>query len=167
MQDMEQLIREHGKAVYGLCRKLTATQFDADDLYQQTFLIAMGKHFSEDGNPRALLTKICIAQWKNEQRKLFRRQRIAPQTDVEAEQLAAEDSPAAEAEKNELNLALRKIVASLDDRCRLPVLLYYGMELSVGEIAGVLHCPEGTVKSRLSAARKIIRNELEVNGYDG
>ncbi len=167
MQDMELLVEQHGKAIYGLCRKLTGSVHDADDLYQQTFLVAMGKTIRDDGNPRAFLSKICIAQWKNEQRKQFRRARIAPNAEIEPENVAFTGEISADLEKREIHDAVRRIVASLDDRCRLPVLLYYGMELPLREIANILGCPEGTVKSRLSAARKIIKEELEVNGYDG
>ena len=95
MQDMESLVQEHGRAIYGLCRKLTPTKEDADDLYQQTFLIALGKTFRADGNPRALLAKICVAQWKNEQRKLARRSRIAPSADVDTDLLTGGADPAA------------------------------------------------------------------------
>jgi len=127
----------------------------------------MGKEIRDDGNPRAFLCKLCIAQWKNEQRKLFRRARIAPASDTEPEQVAFTGELTAEVENRELYAAVRRIVSGVDDRCRLPVLLYYGMELPLKEIAEILKCPEGTVKSRLSAARKAIREELEVNGYDG
>ena len=167
MQDMETLVQEHGRAIYGLCRKLATTREDADDLYQQTFLIALGKTFRADGNPRALLAKICVAQWKNEQRKLARRSRIAPPAELDAELLTGGDDPAKEYSQRQLYAAVRKIVANLDDRCRLPVYLYYAADLPLKEIARVLGCPEGTVKSRLSAARAAIKKELEVNGYDG
>lgn len=167
MQDMELLVEQHGKAIYGLCRKLTGSKYDADDLYQQTFLVAMSKKFRDDGNPRAFLSKICVAQWKNEQRKWARRARIAPVSDVETENVAFAGELAADLENRELHEAVRRIVAGLEERCRLPVLLYYGMELPLKDIAQILGCPEGTVKSRLSAARKAIKEELEVKGYDG
>jgi len=38
--------------------------------------------------------------------------------------------------------------------------------MSVREIAEMLHIPEGTVKSRMSKARTLLKNELEVLGYD-
>jgi RNA polymerase sigma-70 factor (ECF subfamily) len=49
---------------------------------------------------------------------------------------------------------------------RLAVSLYFGEELSVGEIAKITGVPEGTVKSRLFAARKALREVLgeERNG---
>ena len=36
--EVEQLIDDYGKAVYGFCRKLAVNPYDTDDLYQQTFL---------------------------------------------------------------------------------------------------------------------------------
>ncbi len=167
MLDVELLVEQHGKAIYGLCRKLTGSVHDADDLYQQTFLVAMGKKICDDGNPRAFLSKICITLWKGEQRKRFRRSRIAPQEELEPERIAACGEISADLEKQELYDAVRSIVAALDEKFRLPVLLYYGMELPLKEIAQTLGCPEGTVKSRLSSARKIMKEKLEVKGYDG
>lgn len=44
---------------------------------------------------------------------------------------------------------------------RAVVVLYYYNELSVAEIAKMLDCREGTVKSRLHTARKYLKGELE------
>ena len=168
MQDIQQLVAEHGKVIYGLCRRLTGNAFDADDLYQQTFLTALGKDFREDGNARAFLTKICVAQWKNEERKRARHHRIAPETDIELEEPVLPDGePSAELEKREQAQAVRRLVDALDERHRTPVVLYYQMELPLEEIAQIIGCPVGTVKSRLSAARAKIRQGLEESGYDG
>lgn len=166
MPNMEVLVEQYGTAIYSLCRRLTDSRFDAEDLYQQTFLIAMGKQFQDDKNPKALLTSICIAQWKNEVRKRSRRNRIAPMSEQEPQDIRSPEEPEALLAEKQQKAALRQIVAKLDDRCRLPVLLYYGMEMPVSEIAEVLHIPVGTVKSRLSSAREKIRKELEVTGYD-
>ena len=165
MLTVETLVETYGDAIFGLCRKLTGDKHDAEDLYQQTFLIALGKQFRKDGNPKALLTGICIAQWKNEIRKRARRHRIAPQTGTEAT-LADPQCLEEEAFARLQEEAVRRIVAELDEKFRLPVLLYYSMELPLSDIAHVLHIPEGTVKSRLSAARQKIKQELEVTGYD-
>ena len=50
----------------------------------------------------------------------------------------------------------------LADKYRLPMLLFYMEELSLAEIAAVLKLPEGTVKSRLHRAKKILKQKLEV-----
>jgi len=165
--DMETLVETYGKAIYGLCRKLTQNPHDADDLYQQTFLTATEKTFREAENPKALLTKICLSHYKNQQRKFARRLRIAPASDVETEHISAPVNLEQDFAKKEQYAALRQAVANLEERLRIPTLLYYAMELPLKEIAKLLSIPEGTVKSRLSAARKTIKEELEVNGFDG
>lgn len=57
-------------------------------------------------------------------------------------------------------------VSRLDEKYRLPICLFYSSELSVKEIAKVLKVPEGTVKSRLHKARAIIKEKMEVAGYE-
>ena len=54
-----------------------------------------------------------------------------------------------------------RAVEALPVKQRTVVVLYYYNELSVGEIARVLGCREGTVKSRLHTARKFLKGELE------
>ncbi len=65
------------------------------------------------------------------------------------------------AERRELRrLMLRPIDNALSSVQRMTVLLYYYDELTVGEIAGRMECTEGTVKSRLYLARRMLRESL-------
>lgn len=56
---------------------------------------------------------------------------------------------------------LEYVISRLDEELRQIVVLYYYDELKVGEISNILLIPEGTVKSRLSRARKKIEEVLE------
>jgi RNA polymerase sigma-70 factor (ECF subfamily) len=58
-------------------------------------------------------------------------------------------------------LALHQSLAKLDDRHRLPVVMFYFQELSYREISEALELPIGTVMSRLSRARKMLHQLLE------
>lgn len=49
---------------------------------------------------------------------------------------------------------VREAVAALEEELRVIVTLYYFEDLSLKEVAQLLETPEGTVKSRLSRARK-------------
>ncbi|MEZ5956846.1 MAG: RNA polymerase sigma factor [Hyphomonadaceae bacterium] len=49
---------------------------------------------------------------------------------------------------------------------RVAVSLFFGEEMSISEIAAITGAPEGTVKSRLFAARKALREELGAHTYD-
>lgn len=54
-------------------------------------------------------------------------------------------------------LGLRDVVADLPERQRAMVVLRYWADLSVNEIAELLRCPPGTVKSGLSRALDTLR----------
>jgi RNA polymerase sigma factor (sigma-70 family) len=63
-------------------------------------------------------------------------------------------------------------IQKLDKKKRTAVMLYYYNELSTKEIAQVMGCLEGTVKSRLHFARKTLKSNLKLlqlkeDGYYG
>ena len=64
--------------------------------------------------------------------------------------------------ESELELILNKIEKDL----KMVTVLYYYDELPVKEIAIILNIPEGTVKSRLSRARKSISEIYKLGGED-
>ena len=55
---------------------------------------------------------------------------------------------------------VRKAVESLDEKHRSIVVLYYFNNFTTAEIARITGCFEGTVKSRLHAARKKLEKSL-------
>ena len=55
---------------------------------------------------------------------------------------------------------IRKMINRMDEKYRTVIVLYYFNEFSVEEIADILDCREGTVKSRLFKARKILKHCL-------
>lgn len=63
--------------------------------------------------------------------------------------------------RNEMITTVREAVDRLPGKMKIAVLLYYMEERSVEEIAGILHIPRGTVKSRLYQAREKLKRELE------
>ncbi|MGC1781038.1 MAG: sigma-70 family RNA polymerase sigma factor [Acidobacteriaceae bacterium] len=57
-------------------------------------------------------------------------------------------------------LALHQSLDRLDERHRLPIVLFYFQNLSYREIAEALELPIGTVMSRLSRAREMLHQSL-------
>ena len=70
-------------------------------------------------------------------------------------------SPLGQMIKQEEAEMIFRAVEALPVKQRTVVVLYYYNELSVAEIAEMLACREGTVKSRLHTARKFLKGELE------
>ena len=59
------------------------------------------------------------------------------------------------------NEIMNIIKNNLSDVQRISILLFYYDEKSLKEIATILNCSEGTVKSRLCNSRKIIKSEID------
>lgn len=165
-EELEQYIREYGKDLYSFCRSVTRNLEEAQDLYQDTFLklYEIGDRLMTLNNPKSYLMGIAVNLYRNEKRKLSVRRRIVGvwQSVEEMDTDIPEDARLLEEEviaREECRI-VRSAVQSLADKYRLPVLLFYMEELSLSEIAFVLRLPEGTVKSRLHRAKRILQQML-------
>jgi len=168
--ELIELVKLHGKSIYGFCCKLTGNRADADDLYQETFLKAVELRFKMDAsrNPKSFLISIAVLLHKNHRRKLAWRQRIAPTAELgEAADRFASLASGATPEDALLSLELRTMIREaahrLNDKLKLPLYMHYTADMTIEEIASVLRIPPGTVKSRLHKARENMRKVLEVD----
>lgn len=174
--ELEKCIDIYGKDIYGFCRQLTGSSEEGEDLYQDTFIKALELKDKIDmnQNPKSYLLSIAIRIWKNRQRKYAWRQRIAGCESITEETITDYSSeaklwegPEEAALTEEEHILVKKSVLSLPEKYRIPIYLYYSAELSLKEIAKVLKLPEGTVKSRLHKARRMVKERMEASGYDG
>jgi len=170
--EVERLVYAYGSRVYTFCRKLTLSQTDADDLYQQTFLrvLHMSLQIDEENNPAGFLMAVAARIWQDERKKYARRQRIAPIHDDGVGELSNISSSIftdLEFEERQRNTEVRMAVQDLPEKLRVPILLYYMSDLSVIEISTALRVPQGTVKSRLHQARQKLRKKLGGIHYGG
>lgn len=165
--ELEMCIAEYGKDLYSFCCYLTYSKMEADDLYQDTFVkvIELGK-IDVSNNPKSYLLSIAVRLWKNRKRKLERRRRaLVSDTMEELEQegklQTKKSSPEQEMIQKEQKENVQHAVSGLPDKLRIVALLYYMEDRKVTEISEILRVPQGTVKSRLHKARKILREKLE------
>ena len=70
-------------------------------------------------------------------------------------------TPEADAEADQDRVRLEQALAAIPEKHRSVLLLYYGQELSSREVAEVLGIEDQQVRSRLSYARKLLRQRLE------
>ena len=71
--------------------------------------------------------------------------------------IPAEEIPGPDVPSPEEPVDLKECLLRLDERERIPILLYYLEGFDIGEIAAVLRIPRGTVKSRLHRGRDQLR----------
>lgn len=169
--EVEILIDKYGTDIYRFCTKLCGNKSDTEDLYQQTFLKIMEIDMSVkwDENPKSFLFSVTNSIWKNDIRKLARRNRIAPSIVIDdGNENLIEDKADMEQGiiSNILSEELHGIIQSLPDKFRIPVILYYSFETPLEEIARIITVPVGTVKSRLHKGRSLIKKRLEERGYE-
>ena len=74
---------------------------------------------------------------------------------------APDPSPAEDAARNETTACLRECIARLPEKYRQILLLRFFEDASLPDMARVLGCPLGTVKSRLFNARCQLRDKLK------
>ncbi|MCI8705003.1 MAG: sigma-70 family RNA polymerase sigma factor [Anaerotignum sp.] len=169
-EDLHDVVLLHGKSIYSFCRHLTENAADADDLYQETFLKAaeLCHKINKSQNPRAFLIRIAAGIWRNSLRKEAGRRKILPFSSLSdgEEAVSPEQPPETALLQREESELLSLCAKRLKPKLRLPLYMYYTAELSLSEIASILHVPVGTVKSRLWRAKQELKHDLEVHGYE-
>ena len=60
-------------------------------------------------------------------------------------------------------LDLKESINNLDSDLKIIVILYYYEDMSIKDISESLNIPQGTIKSRLSRARKKLKEILSIN----
>ena len=158
---LDQYIEKHGKRLYGLCVTLCGSRFDADDLYQETWLRVCQKIDEYDDRYafEPWLTRICV----NIYRDRLRKSRLEPLFDIfstSEEKDGVMESVSAQDDGTRENGELRELVDKLPDKLRTAVILHYFNDMDIAKTAAVLGVPPGTVKSRLSKARSILKQFL-------
>lgn len=174
--EFEQFIQDNGKDILRFCRITCGDKESGDELYQDTMLKLLEKkeHLDFRQNIKSYALSTSMLLWKNKRKKYANRKRLAPTESIdrmeEESNLTIKDltvnSPENYIIQMDISNAVQQIVANLPEMYRMPIHLYYSANMSVQEIAQVLHIPEGTVKSRMNKARRLLKIELEVLGYD-
>ena len=143
-------------------RSLTGEPTSADDLAQDTMMKAWDARgsFEMGTNMKAWTFMILRNQFYSEKRRSWRQSQL----DQEAAErtLMAIDDPASPVALNELRLGL----AMLPSEQRESLVLVGAGGFSYEEAAAICNCAVGTVKSRVSRARRALQAILDSGAYD-
>lgn len=159
--DIEQLTVEFMPRIHRAALVLTGNPWDADDLAQETFLAAAGQlaAFQGRSSPFTWLYGVLLNLERRRRRRggLLRRKLRVLWAGEPVGQAPAAD---AAAEVAEWKRSLWAEVARLPDAQRQALVLRFSEHLRYDEIAAVLDCPLGTVKSRIFNGLAALRENL-------
>ena len=151
---------------------ITGNRATAEDVAQEAFV----KCYFEIGklqNPQCFRTWFYRLLVRTAWRYAETEKKNVPVQDVfEESETAGEKSVEQQYLDAEMSTLLYEQIRKLDKKKRTVVMLFYYSELSTKEIARVMGCLEGTVKSRLHFARRILKSNLKLSklkedGYYG
>jgi len=159
----------HLDALYTMAIRLARNPDDANDLLQETVLRAYRffHQFESGTNCRAWMLTILFNNFRNGYRKSSREQPASSSEEferkVENESLRTDpagSNPEAMLSALGMEGEVETALASLPGEFRDAILLVDVEELSYQEVSGVLNVPIGTIKSRVSRGRALLRDTL-------
>jgi len=167
----DQLIHKYRTRIFGVVYHLTSNREDAADLTQDAFIKAFQSihRFSGQSSFFTWLYRIAINGTlshlrKNRTRSFFSLERMNSDEPVSKEIIAAlTDKTGAERDTyvRELQEKLNEAMLKLSISHRTVVTLFEIDGLSHQEIAEVMDCSVGTVRSRLHYAKQLLQAELQ------
>ena len=148
--------------LYNFAHWLTGSQADAEDLVQETYARALKGFgsFAAGTDFRAWMYRILRNTFLTSRSGLAAKRTMSLEEDVE-EPVSAELTPELMLLRQEGRATVLNALAALPVDSREVLLLFEMEEMSYREISEVLDVPIGTVMSRLSRARKMMRLALE------
>ena len=154
----DQLVEAHYEALYRFAFSLTQSEADARDLVQDTFVqfARKGDQLKSRSKAKSWLFTTLYRAFIDEHRREVRHPMIHVDT-VEMELPVTEPDVGLHADAQTVQDALMQ----LDEVFRAPLILFYLEEHTYLEIAEILNVPPGTVMSRISRGRAMLRRVFE------
>jgi RNA polymerase sigma-70 factor (ECF subfamily) len=169
-----ELVDRHRSAVYRAALAALGSPADAEDAAQDAFLLAYRRldSFRGDASFKTWLLTITWHQAINRRRSLTSvwRRMVTPRTEEDEDSAMAGiasggPSPEQAAEQEQLRRGIREAIRALSPKLRDALLLAQAGDYSYDEIGAMLRVPTGTIKWRVSEARRVIRKRLEERGH--
>ena len=158
------LLARYEAKVFRLCCAMLRDRTQAEDAAQESLLRVWKAFANYDG--RAALSSWIYAITRNRcLTALERRRTLASLSDEEVQEQACLLAVSA-SDADDRAGQLRELVELLPEAQRRTLLLHYFEEHSTSEVALMLGCPEGTVKTHLFRARARLAALLQQRGLD-
>lgn len=169
------IIESYKRPLYNYCYYLSNNRQEAEDLFQDVWVKVFAHLNRFDRNQKFAnwLFAIATNTYRDRYRKAKRWLYLVKDylhTDAKDEEMnripSASHLPEDHVLQEDRKSMLRTAIASLKDDYKFPLILYYYHDCSYLEISEILNIPEGTVKSRLSTAKKILKHRMEASWHE-
>ncbi len=166
----EELVQLYQDRVFTHCSHLANHNFDAQDLAQDVFVQAFRniRSFRQEADFGTWLHRIAINLWINYCRKNKKaivlsldEPLLMGDSELSRELAATQDSPLQVLERAELEDLLKRALDRIHPDYKTALVLREMEGYSYEEIASLVGCSLGTVKSRLNRGRKALLKELK------
>lgn len=169
MRAYDELVRRYQERIYATVYHMTSNHEDANDLAQETFIKAYSalKSFKGDSSFYTWVYRIAVnktinflKQRKNKVSLSLNDLDFNIENDPELVAFVSDKTPRRDIALTELQQKLNKALQKLSDVHRMVVTLHDVQGLSHEEIANIMDCNVGTVRSRLFYARQQLQAYL-------
>ncbi|MGN0241607.1 MAG: RNA polymerase sigma factor [Candidatus Weimeria sp.] len=158
----EKIYRDYHLMIFRSAYLIAGNKADAEDIMQETFIAAF-KNIGTLRKPESLKSWLFKIMTNTALSIVSRRSREVPVEDSPGtvESKTNHDTIGSVADDLIQNIYLKRCISELDSKCREVIILYYYSGFKIKEIAEILGCFEGTVKSRLNRGRKELKEKLK------
>jgi len=163
--NLENLYEMYKNQIYTLCVRLTGSKTHADDLFGDTWVKVAEKmnNIKKEKNPMNWIYTVCLNIYRKSAPK-WKKVEVEDDffDDDNAEIIGKETNTEEIMIEKETMKQLQKTLSTLNDKYRIPIILFYFRDFSYNEIAEMMKLPMSTVKFRLNHAKELLKKEMEV-----
>jgi RNA polymerase sigma factor (sigma-70 family) len=165
--DLAQLVRVHGRRLRNFIRRRVGNAADIDDLVQDTCLEALRCLGRYQGNsrPETWFFGIAMNLVRNHYKHVYAHPKLEDESSgLEVEEDMSEDPLDTLARHQEIE-RLRKLVEQLPEASSVVLTLVFDEHLTYEQAADRLQIPIGTVRSRISRVRSLLKSHSQHLGH--
>ncbi|UCD65087.1 MAG: sigma-70 family RNA polymerase sigma factor [Candidatus Zixiibacteriota bacterium] len=162
--EFREIVEKHQKLVAHIVFRMVTSEADREDICQEVF-VKVFRNLASFKFDCKLSTWIATIAYNTSLNHLDKK-KLPLYDDLAFEDASLEDRPAdiempdSECEAKDISAILRKEINGLPPRYRTILALYHLDEMSYREIGQITKLSDGTVKSHLFRARKLLRERL-------
>lgn len=151
----EELVSMYAKVIYRIAYSRLQNVSDAEDITQEVLLkyIKADKTFHDEDHRRMWIIRVTVNAVHSLAASAWRKRSVPLEEAGELSYTEAEP------------LGIMEAVERLPEKYRVPIHLFYFEDMTISQIASVLNCAEGTVKSLLSRGREKLKGLLKEEDY--